>query len=459
MLSDLLDGNPEFNIGEISNSPEGNQNDNLPEDRELLFTASDGTKKVPIEMQRRKLDAEADPVWIFTQDAVAAAPAVAPVSVDSVAERYLPRWFVNWILLRTPVWRWIALILSIVLTLAISKRLARLTLRVLQPFCRRIDPRCTDAAIATFFGPVRLLLSAILFRLAIAWLPLSAVGRFYLERTVHVLMAIAFVWILSGLLDVFVQRFQTTSTSGHTSLSRSALPLLSKIAKGVLLILAITLTLANWGFDMTTVLAGVGIGGIAIALAAQKTIENLFGGIAIITDGPVNVGDFCKFGDRVGTVEDIGLRSTRVRTLDRTLVTVPNADFSSMVLENYSRRDKIWFHPVLNLRKDTTPAQVRTILQAIQRILAGHPKVEVGTQPVRFVGTGSFSLDIEIFAYIRTGDYDEFLKVQQELLLPIMDAIGAAGTALALPADTSVAGANSLEDNENRYAHQLTGRR
>lgn len=436
MLADIFDHSPEFDIGVISNSPEGNLNDDLPDDRELIFKTPDG--KVSVQMQRKTPEPDSNIAWIFTQGTVAQVPLAEPVVSESFIERQLPGWFTRITFMRTPLWRWLALILSIMLTLAISKRLSRLALHLLRPIYQRLDPKGLGDWDSMFLGPLRLLLTAILFRVAIGWLPLSAMGRFYLERTAHVLMALSIVWTLSRTIDIFVRRLQRATVTAHSSLSRSALPLLSRIAKGGLFILAAIFTLANWGFDMTTVLAGFGIGGIAIALAAQKTIENLFGGISIVTDGPVKVGDFCKFGDRVGTVEDIGLRSTRVRTLDRTIVTVPNADFSSMVLENYSRRDKIWFHPVLNLRKDSTADQVRNIMQAIHRILEQHPKVEIGGLPVRFVGTGSFSLDIEIFAYIATSNFDEFLQVQQELLLPIMDAISAAGTALALPTETSV---------------------
>jgi MscS family membrane protein len=177
---------------------------------------------------------------------------------------------------------------------------------------------------------------------------------------------------------------------------------------------------------------------LAIALAAQKTIENLFGGVSVISDRPVTVGDFCKFGDHVGTVEDIGLRSTRIRTLDRTLVTVPNSQFSSMMLENFSKRDKMWFHVTLNLRRETTPAQVRILLNAITRILKEHPQVETGPLPVRFVGVGSYSLDLEIFAYVLTPSSDTFLELQQELLLAMLDAVEASGTALALPTQAHV---------------------
>jgi MscS family membrane protein len=150
------------------------------------------------------------------------------------------------------------------------------------------------------------------------------------------------------------------------------------------------------------------------------------------------VGDFCKFGSQTGTVEDIGLRSTRIRTLDRTIVTVPNGSFSTMTLENFDRRDKMLFHVTLNLRRDTTPDQVRILLQSITKLLKDNPKFEAGALPVRFVGIGTYSLDIEIFMYVRTLDGDEFMKIQQDLFLSIMDAVEAAGTALAVPTQATI---------------------
>ncbi len=176
-----------------------------------------------------------------------------------------------------------------------------------------------------------------------------------------------------------------------------------------------------------------------MALAAQKTIENLFGGISVIGDRPVLVGDVCRFGDRTGTVMHIGLRSTRLRTQERTIVSVPNAQFSSMTLENISGRDKIYFHTTLSLRRDTTSEQMLGVLAAIGRILAEHPKVEEGKTPVRFIGVGPYSLDVEVSVYITSSDYDEFLALQQELLLKLLRAVEQAGTALAVPVQESVA--------------------
>jgi MscS family membrane protein len=133
----------------------------------------------------------------------------------------------------------------------------------------------------------------------------------------------------------------------------------------------------------------------------------------------------------------IGLRSTRIRTPDRTIISVPNAQFSSMELENISGRDKIWFHPTLNLRRDTNSEQLLEVLSSFRKILADQPKVETGKLPVRFIGVGRYSLDVEIDAYVKTSDYDEFLALQQELLLKMLQAVERSGTALAVPLQES----------------------
>ena len=133
----------------------------------------------------------------------------------------------------------------------------------------------------------------------------------------------------------------------------------------------------------------------------------------------------------------IGLRSTRIRTPDRTVISVPNGQFATMTLENISGRDKIWFHPTVNLRRDTTSDQLLRVLESFREILTGHPKVETGKMPVRFIGVGAYSLDVEVAAYVTTSDNDEFFEIQQELLLQMLRAVEQAGTALAVPLQES----------------------
>jgi MscS family membrane protein len=210
-----------------------------------------------------------------------------------------------------------------------------------------------------------------------------------------------------------------------------------KAAKAVVLGLAVIAVLQNLGVNITGILAGLGIGGLAVALAAQKTVENLFGGVTLLLDQPVRVGDFCRFGDKIGTVEEIGLRSTRVRTLERTVVSIPNAEFASIQLENFARRDRIWLKPVIGLRYETTPDQLRYVLVEIRKMLYAHPRVERDPARIRFVGFGAYSLDLEIFAYVNTTDFGEFLAIREDIQLRIMDIVAASGTGFAFPSSTT----------------------
>ncbi|MFZ1135550.1 MAG: mechanosensitive ion channel family protein, partial [Candidatus Korobacteraceae bacterium] len=255
---------------------------------------------------------------------------------------------------------------------------------------------------------------------------------------------LALAWVGAVVIDLVGERWRSRLDPRMKAMTYSVLPLGRQVLKLFLYLIAFLAVLSVWGYNTTTILAGLGVGGIAVALAAQKTIENLFGGISVIGDRPVLVGDFCRFGNRVGTVIDIGLRSTRIRTLDRTVVSVPNGQFSAMELENFSSRDKIWFHQTLSLRRDTTVEQLQRVMSSIREMLRKHPKVETGDIPIRFVGIGTYSFDLEVFAYVLTPDGDEFLAIQQDLLLELLRAVERAGTGLAVPLFEGLAAAENL---------------
>jgi MscS family membrane protein len=213
----------------------------------------------------------------------------------------------------------------------------------------------------------------------------------------------------------------------------SAVSFLNRAIKALLALLFVAALLRAFGVDVTAGLAALGVGGLAIALGAQKLVENLIGSLTLIADRPVRIGDFCRFGTTLGTVEEIGIRSTRIRTLDRTVLTVPNGEFSSLHIENYSHRDRFWFHPTLHLRYETTPEQMRRVLQALREMLAAHPKIEYDSARVRLIGLAAYSVDVEIFAYARTSDNNEFLAIQEELLLNCMQIVEDCGTGFAFP--------------------------
>jgi MscS family membrane protein len=200
----------------------------------------------------------------------------------------------------------------------------------------------------------------------------------------------------------------------------------------VVVLVAALVWLDNVGFNIGTLLTGLGIGGVAVALAAQKSLEDVFGAITLYSGRPVRVGDFCRFGNQKGTIEEIGLRWTRVRTLDDSVVNVSNSVFSKENLENYAERRKIWFHPRLRLRYDTTPEQVRFILVESRKLLYSHPRVLEEDARVRFVGLGEYSLDLDVFAYMNTNVYSESLEISEDLTLQLMEIVNRAGAVFAL---------------------------
>ena len=204
----------------------------------------------------------------------------------------------------------------------------------------------------------------------------------------------------------------------------------------IVLFAASLVILRNLGVNLTPALAGLGVGGIAVALAAQKTLENVIAGASLIFDGAVNEGDFLKVGETLGEVEHVGLRSTRLRTLDRTIVSVPNSQIASMSVETLSARDTYWFHPVVGLRYETTTEQLRRVLDGIRRLLTDHPLVDQMSIRVRFIRLGSFSLDVDVFAYLRARDWNHFLEIQEQLLFSVMNVVQEAGTEVAFPSQT-----------------------
>lgn len=436
-LDQLLDRDPAFDVAALSRNPEGGHEDGLPPDRERVASFKVGNQTFELQMERVTLRSGLA-VWVFSADSVKLIPKLAQATSDHPIEKSLPEPLVSSTLLDTPLWRWIALALLALAVAGMTRVFSRIGLALAERAAKSFGPKAAHGAMDFLWSPLLGLICLALFRAGMEWVAPEGRFRLYLERALALAFFLGLAWLAARLIDLGLEHLRSTMLARHGKFSSSVVPLVSRLVKLSVLLLAIAAVLSAWGYNATAILAGLGVGSIAIALAAQKTIENFFGGVSVISDRPVSVGDFCKVGDRMGTIEDIGLRSTRIRTLDRTMVSVPNGQFSSMTLENFEKRDKMLFHVTLNLRRDSTPDQVRLVLQSIARILAENSKVEAGAVPVRFVGVGTYSLDIEIFVYVLTRDYDEFLRTQQDLLLKILDAVKAAGTALALPTQATI---------------------
>jgi MscS family membrane protein len=431
-IEQVLKRNSNFDANKLSDSPEGNLTDLPKRNRELVDTVDMHHEKRTIELERIQLQPGLQ-VWLFSADTVAAIPALINLLGESEFEKSLPEFLVKTTFFETALWRWIALILLVLALGPLARFISRLVLAWLRPILGKRIKTPDWSVLQMLIGPVGLLLGVFAYGAGVGIIGPSAMVRFYISRILTLLFFLGIAWFITRLVEVLTNRFRVSTDPRQQAMYQSVLPLGLRVAKIVLFTLAVIITISVWGYNTATIWGTLGIGSLALALAAQKTLENFFGGVSVIGDRSVLVGDFCRVGDKVGTVEDIGLRSTRIRTNDRTMLTVPNSQFSTMTLENYSRRDKMWFHPTLNLRCDATPSQVRQLIVALRKILDDHPLVEVGKIPIRFTGIGSYSYDLEIFAYVLTSQFDDYLRVQTDLLLQILDAVEAAGTGLAVP--------------------------
>lgn len=284
--------------------------------------------------------------------------------------------------------------------------------------------------------PLSLFFSTVVFSIWASAMPVSIVARQLLLRYVGIFAWVALAWFLFRMVDAVAGLLITRMAGQERRQTVSVITLLRRAAKILLLFVAVVAVLDTFGINVTTGIAALGIGGIALALGAQKTVENLVGSVTLIADKPVQVGDFCKVGDVVGTVEDIGIRSTRIRTLERTLVTIPNGDFSSRQIENYAQRDRFLFNPVIGVEYGIGSAKLLEAVERVEAVLTEHDRIAKPGARARFKQFGPSSLDIEVFAYIEAADFDESLVIRQDLLLLIFVKLEEAGVGIAFPTST-----------------------
>ena len=250
------------------------------------------------------------------------------------------------------------------------------------------------------------------------------------------IMFLAGAWIVWRIAPVLAEAIIATPKINTESIDAYLIRICMRLLGIVVAAGLLAVGASQLGLPVYGILAGLGVGGLAIALAAQPTVENLIGGLSLFADKPIRVGDVCRYGTEEGTVEAIGIRSTRLRGGDRTLTTMPNGVLSKMPLVNLSQRDRMLIKSIIGVRYETSPEQLRYLLVKIREALLRHPKIQPDLVRVRFVGFGASSLDIELFAYVKTTKGPEFLSVREELFLQVMDIVNQSGTGFAFPSQT-----------------------
>lgn len=414
------------NVDALSPDETGFSDDGLPSYRDLLGTVDLNGEGVDILLQRVPGDAR-DKVWKFSNTTVAEIPRLHEVYGYGRFGEMLSRHLPDYTFLGLQTWQWIMGI-GLMLSSYLFGYIATWPVFFL---LRRRDSGLGPLIAKLLAVPTRFLVMAVLTKYFFYVLRPSVEARALGEaKTIVTLVAL---WFTFRVIDVLRIHYATAMEAAGRNYVNVLLRPVATATKIVITIAALLTWVENLGFKATTLVAGLGVGGLAVALAAQKSIENLIGAVTLYLSAPVKVGDMCRFDGRQGVVEEINLRATRIRTLERTLIAVPNSIFSEMHLENVSVRDKIRYDPDLCLSHSTTAEQVRTVLQQIREELAQRPDIDQQDLYVRFDEFGERGLDFKSLIYVKTQDFQQYLAVAEELNLRIMDIVAAAGTTLAEP--------------------------
>ena len=440
-------------LDSITNDPMGRQEGGPPREQVIEGGTGGLSESFPLYLVHTEV-ARGAKVWLISRQTLDLVPEVYDSLRFPQLEKRLPKFLVKTRLLGMPLWQWIAIVLFAPVALLLGW-LAAVLLRFCSQRIRRALGLATPTEPLRRFGPAAVLGAVIIHYYFVYLIEASILYRQYYRNLLLILLAFAIYWAITRLNYWLSLRMWNQLTNRGMYAERSLVSLTRRVLDVVIFFLIALLVFKNiLDWNLTAALAGLGIGGLAIGLGAQKTFENMMGGISILTDRAVLVGDACRIGDQRGIVEDIGLRSTKLRTEERTLVSIPNGTVATAVLENFRLRDKILFRQVVRLRYDLAPDHVRYVIEQLRQVLVRHAKVEEASGRVRLLKLGENAIELEIYAYILTREYREFLAVQEELILQAMDVLESSGAAVALPTQTTMVTRDSWVDPQKAAAAQ-----
>jgi len=453
-LKAVLDRHLWFDLEEISPDPEGKRDDGLAANLEEVGRIPIGNDRTqPVRMVRTS-DADGA-YWAFSRSTVG--------NIDAWYGQLDDRWIrdvltdagLDSLLLPGPFeilwWQWIALPLLVIVAWLSGKVLGHVTAAVLGRLFGRTRNEWDDKLLARIEPQLAFAWTLLVFRVVLPSLGLTVPAERLLQAFVSAGAVLVLFWALWRAADVVVEAMMSRPWATSSPSARNLLSIGSSLAKGVIVATGLLAVLSAFGYPITTLLATLGIGGLAFAFGAQKTVENLFGSVALATDQPFRVGDFVKVEDFVGTVEDIGFRSTRFRTLDRTLISIPNGKLADQRLESFAARDRMRLATTIGVEYGTTHAQMQQVLDGFTQVLREHSKIWPDAVVVKFKEFGASSLDIEIMAWFEVPTWGDFQQCRQEVLLGFMKVVEDAGTAFAFPTRTvHLVNPPATADGENR---------
>ena len=436
-----------------SRDPLGRLDDGLPPDQERITGALGTTDKFPVQLIRLE-DEHGRKLWYFSRATLDHVPEMFDSLTFPEMEKQIPQALVKHRLLFMPLWQWFAILVFLPIAL-LGGRLITMVIAFVVNRSRKTRSK-PPLAPQKFFqvDPITLTIAIVSHYIFVGYIGTSLLYRLYYRHIVWIFLAFDFYWMLTRITRAISARIGASLTRRGMVAERSIVSLVRRFTEVSIFLVVTLLVLNSLGVNVSTAVAGIGIGSLALGLGAQKTFENLFGGVSILFDKVIQIGDTCRINNQTGVVEDIGLRSTRLRTGERTLLSIPNGIMASAVVENLRFRDKFLCQQILRLRYDLSSDHVRYVLGQILNLLIEDPKVEDSSARVRFLRFAEYAIEVELFCYILEPEFTAYLATQEQLLLKIMDTIEKAGAVVALPTQTTFVTQDSWIDPQKAKAAQ-----
>ena len=416
---------------QINNTAEGNLTDQLPPSQENVGVITIGEKSTPLILER-VVSEEGEQYWQFSTETLNAIPEVIEDSEPTLVSRYTIDSLEDKKLFGYQLTDLSAALLMIVSSFILTYLMVWLCyhlLKLVYPRMRGVVLPLPDKVIL----PLSVVIMALILPEVMVYTGVSVTLREPINRFTEIASWLAITWLLLRVIDAMFTRAVNLSYKKNHIERVSILGLMRKLVKALLLIFAIIVIFGNLGFDLTTGIAALGVGGLALALGAQKTIENLVGSVVVVADSPVRIGDYCKFGTYEGTVIDIGIRSSRVRTPTRTIVTVPNGDFSSMQIENFTSRDMFRFLHQLYIKRTADIDVVFKMVKHLDEFLDEHELTNQEWNQVNIMELRQDCFIIQLQAYINATGIIEFYEKQNVLFVDLLMQVRLYDVEHALP--------------------------
>lgn len=434
-------------LATMSEDSAGSLDDGLPLDQERVGPLKIGNRRADIILVQ--VDRPDGKIWLVSSMTLQQVPDLHGLISESRIERVMPQSLQRRSFLGLSVAHWIVWLGSLLIPLFGFGIIASIISFVFGKTIRNPDKRDFVVQFAKRVKWPTVLIATIITHLAL----LPALGfplhfRIINMRIGAVVLIVLTTWLLRRSITLICDRARVQLLRVDRRNSASMLLLGERLLKVLLVIAAVFAMLSAVGVNTKTALAGLGIGGIAVAFGAQKTIENLLGGILLVSDEAIAVGDLCSISNRMGFIEDITLRSVRMRTVEQTLLLIPAGMLSQENIENFRTRTKMPMTVTIRLQYTATQDQISAVRDGLRKILLDDARVEGSSMRVNLTDFGQWAIEMQIWAYLLTADVAKFNTIREDLLLRFMQVVENAGCKLALPSQVVYRGTHNQSQSD-----------